>query len=227
MSREIKVSPGEEPVDVAPEDMSPTVPGEGGFDPAAAEQNPEEVSTEPPDGFLSGATPEQGGGMQREDGEEEEKESLRSGMRRVLLDACLLGMGMLLIVIVVGAGSAGGLALLAGGAMEVMVFAVGVGVLIGVTVAMIVQVLFMGGMARPVRLCSLLLVVWGLTLIPLCCVGVSSVMDPQYSGELNRFVFTRSETTASIVGVLMLLELLAWFVLVVRVARRCLRTRQA
>ena len=165
--------------------------------------------------------------MQREDGEEEEKETLRSGMRRVLLDVCLLGMGMLLIVIVVGAGSAGGLALLAGGAMEVMVFACGVGVLIGVTVAMIVQVLFMGGMARPVRLCSLLLVVWGLTLIPLCCVGVSSVMDPQYSGELNRFVFTRSETTASIVGVLMLLELLAWFVLVVRVARRCLRTRQA
>lgn len=147
-------------------------------------------------------------------------EARRRWMRQVMLDACLLGMGMLLIALVVGACSAGGLVLLAGGAMEVMVFAGIVGGLIGVTVAMIVQVVFLGGMARPVRLCSLLLVVWGLTLIPLCCVGVSSVMDPQYSGELNRFVFTRSETTAMVVGVLLLLELLAWLALVVRVVRR-------
>lgn len=209
MSEYLKADPGQKDGTAVPEE-TPLSDVAAGYAAAAPHGEDPPEDEEAPEAFAT----EEGG---------ERGEAVRRWIRRVVLDACLLGMGMLLIALVVGVCSAGGLVLLAGGAMEVMVFAGAVGGLIGVTVAMIVQVVFMGGMARPVRLCSLLLVVWGLTLIPLCCVGVSSVMDPQYSGALNRFVFTRSETTASIVGVLMILELLAWLVLVVRVVRRYMK----
>lgn len=213
MSEHLKTSPGWER-DVGTPEGTPWSDASAGYEAVG------------PDGAEIPGAGEQPRAFGIEEETEESRgngESVRRWIRRVVLDACLLGMGMLLIALVVGVCSAGGLVLLAGGAMEVMVFAGAVGGLIGVTVAMVVQVVFMGGMARPVRLCSLLLVVWGLTLSPLCCVGVSSVLDPQYSGELNRFVFTRSETTASIVGVLMVLELLAWLVLVVREVRRYMK----
>lgn len=147
--------------------------------------------------------------------------------KRLMLDLCLLGMCMLLVMIVFGLGSGSVLALMAGGALEVMSFAGVVGLLIGVASAMVLQVAFIFFMARPVRLCSLLLVVWGLTLVPLCWIGVRSVLNPQYSGELNRFVFTRMETPTYVVGGLMLLELVAWLILVVIFVRRALlRARQ-
>lgn len=147
------------------------------------------------------------------------------GARTVALDAALLGFGVLLMTMIFGGLAAAALVLLARGAEQVMCFGIVHGLICGLAMALILQAVFIGGLAPVVRRVSLLLLAWGLTLTPLCWMAYEETQRPDYDLALNLFLFPKTRVTAQVVGVLLLLELLLWVGLIVY--RRYRRSRRS
>lgn len=154
-----------------------------------------------------------------------EQEAGSPPWRAVLLDAALLLLGVILMTMIFGGLAAGVLMLLAQGSQQVMCFGLVHGAICGLALALLVQVLFIGGLAPVVRRVAFLFFIWGLTLVPLCWVAFTETQRPDYDVVLNIFAFPRTHLTACIVLPLMLVELLAWVGLLIyhRYRRRSLQ----